>query len=117
MITARRCRSYGAGLRASEIVSLKTSDVDSERMTLRVEQGHKTATPFAQWLVPLRKSEWVVYAKIASATAGCWPMPNASTTWLSPERCCTSHCRRPASKQLSVDRSRRCSCAAIAAPP
>jgi len=31
--------AYGAGLRASEVVSLKVGDVDSERMTLRVEQG------------------------------------------------------------------------------
>lgn len=31
--------AYGAGLRASEVISLKVSDVDSERMTLRVEQG------------------------------------------------------------------------------
>jgi integrase/recombinase XerD len=31
--------AYGAGLRANEVVSLKVSDIDSERMTLRVEQG------------------------------------------------------------------------------
>ena len=31
--------AYGAGLRASEVVSLKVSDIDSERMRLRVEQG------------------------------------------------------------------------------
>jgi integrase/recombinase XerD len=31
--------AYGAGLRASEVVSLKVGDVDSQRMTLRVEQG------------------------------------------------------------------------------
>ena len=31
--------AYGAGLRASEVVSLKVSDIDGERMTLRVEQG------------------------------------------------------------------------------
>ena len=31
--------AYGAGLRVSEIVSLKVSDVDSQRMTLRVQQG------------------------------------------------------------------------------
>jgi site-specific recombinase XerD len=31
--------AYGAGLRASEVVSLKLSDIDSERMVIRVEQG------------------------------------------------------------------------------
>jgi integrase/recombinase XerD len=31
--------AYGAGLRISEVVSLKISDIDSERMTLHVEQG------------------------------------------------------------------------------
>ncbi len=31
--------AYGAGLRASEVVSLKVSDIDSERMVIRVEQG------------------------------------------------------------------------------
>ena len=31
--------AYGAGLRASEVVSLRVTDVDSQRMTLRVEQS------------------------------------------------------------------------------
>jgi integrase len=31
--------AYGAGLRASEVVHLKLSDIDSERMILRIEQG------------------------------------------------------------------------------
>ena len=31
--------AYGAGLRASEIVHLKVSDIDSQRMVLRIEQG------------------------------------------------------------------------------
>jgi len=31
--------AYGTGLRVSEVLSLKVSDIDSERMTLRVEQG------------------------------------------------------------------------------
>ena len=31
--------AYGAGLRASEVVNLKVSDIDSTRMTLRIEQG------------------------------------------------------------------------------
>jgi len=31
--------AYGAGLRASEVVALKLGDIDSTRMTLRIEQG------------------------------------------------------------------------------
>jgi len=31
--------AYGAGLRASEVVSLKVADIDPERQTIRVEQG------------------------------------------------------------------------------
>ena len=31
--------AYGAGLRAGEVVALKVGDIDSTRMTLRVEQG------------------------------------------------------------------------------
>jgi integrase len=31
--------AYAAGLRASEVVALKVTDVDSERMTLRIETG------------------------------------------------------------------------------
>jgi integrase/recombinase XerD len=31
--------AYGAGLRASEVSTLKVGDIDSQRMTLRIEQG------------------------------------------------------------------------------
>ena len=31
--------AYGAGLRATEVVSLKVADIDSKRMIIRVEQG------------------------------------------------------------------------------
>ena len=31
--------AYGAGLRVAEVAALKVTDIDSERMTLRVEQG------------------------------------------------------------------------------
>jgi integrase len=33
--------AYGAGLRASEVISLKVSDIDSARMVIRVEQGKR----------------------------------------------------------------------------
>ncbi len=31
--------AYGAGLRANEVISLKVGDIDSTRMTLRIQQG------------------------------------------------------------------------------
>jgi hypothetical protein len=31
--------AYGAGLRATEVISLKVSDIDSKQMIIRVEQG------------------------------------------------------------------------------
>jgi integrase/recombinase XerD len=31
--------AYGTGLRVSEVIALKVTDIDSKRMTLRVEQG------------------------------------------------------------------------------
>jgi site-specific recombinase XerD len=39
--------AYGAGLRVSEVVALKVSDVDSQRLLLRVEQGKGRKDRFA----------------------------------------------------------------------
>jgi integrase/recombinase XerD len=39
--------AYGAGLRAAEVVSLKISDIDSERMVIRVEQGKGSKDRYA----------------------------------------------------------------------
>jgi site-specific recombinase XerD len=44
--------AYGAGLRASEVVGLKVTDVDSQRMTLRVERGKGSKDRYAM-LSPL----------------------------------------------------------------
>jgi site-specific recombinase XerD len=39
--------AYGAGLRASEVVALKVSDIDSQRMVLRIEQGKGSKDRYA----------------------------------------------------------------------
>jgi integrase/recombinase XerD len=47
--------AYGAGLRASEIISLKVSDIDSARMVIRVEQGKGRKDRYVMpqgWLFP-----------------------------------------------------------------
>ncbi len=45
--------AYGAGLRAAEIVSLKPSDIDSDRMVIRVEQGKGRKDRYAKLSDPL----------------------------------------------------------------
>jgi len=39
--------AYGAGLRASEVVALTVGDIDSQRMTLRIEQGKGSKDRYA----------------------------------------------------------------------
>ena len=39
--------AYGSGLRVSEVVALKVSDIDSKRMILRVEQGKGSRVRYA----------------------------------------------------------------------
>ena len=53
--------AYGAGLRGSEVATLKVSDIDSERMMLRVEQGkgHKDRhAMLAPQLLELLRDWW-----------------------------------------------------------
>jgi site-specific recombinase XerD len=53
--------AYGAGLRASEVVSLKVADIDSTRMVIRVEQGkgRKDRYPLlSEHLLDLLRAYW-----------------------------------------------------------
>ena len=53
--------AYGAGLRASEVISLKVSNIDSRQMTIRIEQGkgHKDRTAkLSPRLLELLRAWW-----------------------------------------------------------
>ena len=70
--------AYGAGLRASEVVALKVGDVDSQRMTLRIEQGKGHKDRYAM-LSPVLLERLRVWCKVARAQGtmldGGWLFP------------------------------------------
>lgn len=70
--------AYGAGLRASEVTALKIGDIDSERMTLRVEQGKGRKDRYAM-LSPVLLERLRVWWKVARAQGkmfdGGWLFP------------------------------------------
>ncbi len=70
--------AYGAGLRASEVVALKVGDIDSQRMTLRIEQGkgHKDRYAMLSPVLLERLRTWwrVAHAQGKMLTGG-WLFP------------------------------------------
>jgi site-specific recombinase XerD len=70
--------AYGAGLRASEVIGLKVSDVDSKRMVLRVDQGKGRKDRYAL-LPPIlltRLRSWWRYARAeGKILPGGWLFP------------------------------------------
>ncbi|SPD46674.1 tyrosine-type recombinase/integrase [Cupriavidus neocaledonicus] len=70
--------AYGAGLRASEVVALKVTDIDSERMTLRIEQGKGRKDHYAM-LSPVLLERLRVWWRVAHAQGkmldGGWLFP------------------------------------------
>ncbi|AMM18529.1 integrase (plasmid) [Burkholderia sp. PAMC 28687] len=70
--------AYGTGLRVSEVVSLKVGDIDSERMTLRVEQGKGHKDRYAM-LSPVLLERLRVWWRVARAQGrmldGGWLFP------------------------------------------
>jgi integrase/recombinase XerD len=70
--------AYGAGLRAGEVCALKTTDIDSDRMTLRVEQGkgHKDRYAVLPPLLLDRLREWWRFARpMGMVRDGAWLFP------------------------------------------
>jgi len=66
--------AYGAGLRASEVVSLKIGDIDSERMVIRVEQGKG------------RKDRYVMLSRHLLELLRAWYKAARPQGWLFPGR-------------------------------
>ena len=69
--------TYAAGLRVSEVVALKVSDLDADRMTVRVQQGKGMKDRY----VPLAKRllhDFRVYWK--TTPPGLWLFPNRPRT-------------------------------------
>jgi site-specific recombinase XerD len=69
---------YGAGLRASEVVALKVGDIDSGRMTLRIEQGKGRKDRYAM-LAPVLLERLRAWWRVARAQGkmldGGWLFP------------------------------------------
>jgi integrase/recombinase XerD len=70
--------AYGAGLRASEVTALKVGDIDSQRMTLRIEQGKGHKDRYAM-LSPVLLERLRVWWRVARAQGkmldGGWLFP------------------------------------------
>lgn len=70
--------AYATGLRVSEVVSLKVTDIDSQRMTLRVEQGKGRKDRYAM-LSPILLERLRVWWRVARAQGkmldGGWLFP------------------------------------------
>jgi len=69
--------TYAAGLRVSEVVALKVSDLDADRMTVRVQQGKGMKdryVPLAKRLLHDFRVSW------KTAPPGLWLFPNRQRT-------------------------------------
>ena len=77
--------AYGAGLRASEGISLKVSDIDSRQMTIRIEQGkgHKDRTAK---LSPLLLEQLRNWWKVARPPVWLFPSRMSAFDHISPRQ-------------------------------
>jgi site-specific recombinase XerD len=70
--------AYGAGLRASEVVSLKISDIDRKRMVIRIEQGKGRKDRYAKLSDPVLerlRAWWRVGCEQGVVLPGGWLFP------------------------------------------
>jgi len=70
--------AYATGLRASEVISLKVGDVDSQRMTLRVQQGKGSKDRYAMLppiLLERLRAWWRIGRAQGKILPGGWLFP------------------------------------------
>ncbi len=70
--------AYGAGLRASEVVSLKVADIDSSRRVIRIEQGKGRKDRYAMLsppLLELLRAWWLAARERGVMLPGGWLFP------------------------------------------
>jgi integrase/recombinase XerD len=105
--------AYAAGLRVSEVVRVKLTDIDSSRMLIRVEQGKGGRDRYImlspQLLVVLR-----AYWREARPGVGCFRA--RTTAGRSTRACCRPHAAPRGQRPSSANRSPCIRCA-TASPP
>ena len=70
--------AYGTGLRASEVISLKVGDIDSERKVIRVEQGKGAKDRYAMLsdaLLDVLRAWWLAGRERGVMLPGGWLFP------------------------------------------
>jgi integrase len=100
--------AYGAGLRASEVAALKVGDVDSTRMTLRIQQGKGGKDRYAM-LSPVMLDRLRTWWRVARAQGkmleGGWLFPGLNPIEPLTRVNSTAPCMRPPSLRVSTSAS------------
>jgi integrase/recombinase XerD len=87
-VPSLKCRAalttaYAAGLRASEVASLKLADIDSSRMVIRLQQGKGGRDRYVM-LSPQLLSILRAYGRLARPPQWCFPATTASSRSIPP---------------------------------
>jgi integrase len=80
---AALCTAYAAGLRASEVTSIKTAGIDSGRMVIRVQQGKGSRDRYVMLspqLLDILRASW----RMVRPAHGCSPATTASSRSIPP---------------------------------
>ena len=111
--------AYGAGLRASEVIALKVGDVDSQRMTLRIEQGKGGKDRYAMLspvLLERLRAWWRVARAQGKMLDGGWLFPGLNPIEPLTTRQLNRAIMRPRSPPGSTSASRCIRCGTASRP-